>query len=133
MIQHETHFSVRYAETDQMKFVHHSNYIVWFDMGRIGLMESAGISYAGLEKQGFLLPVLEVGARYLKPARFGDELTIITIIPQIPRAKIKFEYQIYNDKEELLCSGFSLHSFMNRNDRAIKPPKEFLQKFKEYF
>ncbi len=133
MIQHETRFKVRYAETDQMKFVHHSNYIVWFEMGRIGLMDSAGISYAGLERQGYLLPVLEVGARYLKPARFGDELTMKTVIPQMPRAKIRFEYQIYNAKEELLCTGFSLHSFMNRDDRAIKPPKEFLLKLKDYF
>ncbi len=133
MIQYETRFNVRYAETDQMKFVHHSNYIVWFEMGRIGLMDSAGISYAGLEKQGYLMPVLEVGARYLRPARFGDELTMKTILPQAPGAKIKFEYQIFNAKEDLLCTGFSLHSFMNRNDRAIKPPKEFLLKFKEYF
>ncbi len=133
MIQHETRFNVRYAETDQMKFVHHSNYIIWFEMGRIGLMSSAGIFYADLERQGYLMPVLEVGARYQKPARFGDELTMKTVIPQIPRAKIKFEYQIFNAKEELLCSGFSLHSFMNRNDRAIKPPKEFLLKLKDYF
>lgn len=133
MIRHETRFTVRYAETDQMKFVHHSNYIVWFEMGRIGLMESAGIIYADLEKQGYLLPVLDVGARYMKPARFGDTLTMRTAIPLMPRAKIKFEYQIFNVKEELLCSGFSLHSFMNRNDRAIKPPREFLQKLKDYF
>ena len=133
MIRHETRLSVRYAETDQMKFVHHSNYIIWFEMGRIGLMESAGISYADLERQGYLLPVLETGARYLKPARFGDELTMKTVIPEMPRAKIKFEYQIFNAREELLCSGFSLHSFMNRDDRAIKPPKTFLQKLKDYF
>jgi len=133
MIRHETRLSARYAETDQMKFVHHSNYMVWFEMGRIGLMESAGISYADLERQGYLLPVLETGARYLKPARFGDELTMKTVIPEMPRAKIKFEYQIFNAREELLCSGFSLHSFMNRDDRAIKPPKTFLQKLKDYF
>ncbi len=133
MILHETRFSVRYAETDQMKFVHHSNYIVWFEMGRLALMESVGVSYVELERQGYLLPVLEAGARYLKPARFGDELTMKTAISERPRAKIKFKYQIFNAKEELLCSGFSMHSFMNRNDRAIKPPKVFLQKIKEFF
>ena len=133
MIQYETRFSVRYHETDQMKFVHHSNYIVWFEMGRIGLMDSVGISYAELENEGYLLPVLEAGARYLKPARFGDKLTMKTRIPEMPRAKIKFEYQIFNADKVLLCSGFSLHSFMNRNERAIKPPKIFFHKLKDFF
>ena len=133
MIEHDTTISVRYAETDQMKFAHHSNYIVWFEFGRIELMKSLGLSYASLEKQGYLLPVLEVNAKYRKPARFEDKLTIKSVIPQMPGAKIKFEYQVFNQYKELLCSGFSVHSFMNLKDRAIKPPKYFLQKIAEYF
>jgi len=133
MIEYETQVTVRYAETDQMKFAHHSNYIVWFELGRIGLMSSTGISYATLEREGYLLPVLEVGARYHKPARFNDLLTIKTIIADKPGAKIKFDYQVLNKQGNTLCTGFSLHSFMNKQDRAIKPPKMFLQKIQEYF
>lgn len=133
MIEHDTKVTVRYAETDQMKFAHHSNYIIWFEFGRIELMKSLGLSYASLEKQGYLLPVLEVNARYRKPARFEDELIVRSSIQQMPAAKVKFEYQVFNQEQELICSGFSLHSFMNLQDRAIKPPKPFLQKVAEYF
>ena len=133
MIQHKTNLTVRYAETDQMRFAHHSNYIVWFERGRIELMKHAGISYAQLEKDGYLLPVLEINARYLKPARFDQELTINTIIAEKPRAKVKFNYEVLNSDSEVLCTGFSLHSFMNKADRAIKPPREFLQKIQEHF
>lgn len=133
MIEYETQVTVRYAETDQMKFAHHSNYIVWFELGRIGLMSSAGISYAALESDGYLLPVLEVGVRYHKPARFNDLLTIKTTIADKPGAKVKFDYQVLNEQGSTLCTGFSLHSFMNKQDRAIKPPMMFLQKIREYF
>jgi acyl-CoA thioester hydrolase len=133
MIQHESSLTVRYAETDQMRFAHHANYIIWFERGRIGLMKHFGVSYAQLENDGYLMPVIEVGANYFKPARFDQQLTIRTSISEKPRAKVRFEYRVLNEAGELLCSGFSLHSFMNKQDRAIKPPKVFLQKIQDFF
>ena len=81
----------------------------------------------------YLRDGLEVNAKYRNPARFEDKLTIKSIIPKMPGAKVTFEYQVFNNKNELLCSGYSLHSFMNLQDRAIKPPKSFLKKIAEYF
>ncbi|MGD9487708.1 MAG: acyl-CoA thioesterase [Calditrichaceae bacterium] len=133
MIEHSSQLRVRYAETDQMKFVHHSNYIVWFEFGRTELLKAYGFSYAGLEKDGYLMPVLEVNARYLKPAKYDDLITIKTTIPFVPKARIGFEYQVFNEGNQLLCEGSSLHSFMNNGERAIKPPKNFLIKMKNYF
>lgn len=133
MIEGQTEVVVRYAETDQMKFAHHSNYIVWFEYGRIELMNQIGIPYDDLEKKGYLLPVLEVNAQYKKPARFNEHLIIKTIISEKPRAKLRIEYEVLNEQNEKICTGFSLHSFMNEKDRAIKPPKIFMEKIKDNF
>lgn len=133
MIEGRTEVVVRYAETDQMKFAHHANYIVWFEFGRIELMNQLGIPYNVLEAQGYLLPVLEVGAQYIRPARFNDRLIIKTFIREKPRAKLRIEYEIWNLQGQQICTGFSLHSFMNRKDRAIKPPKVFMEKIEDKF
>ena len=133
MIEGFTEIVVRYAETDQMKFAHHSNYIVWFEYGRIELLNELGVPYENLEKQGYLLPVLEVNAQYKHPARFNERLTIKTIIREKPRAKMRIEYEILNAQREIICTGFSLHSFMNHKDRAIKPPKVFMDKIEDRF
>jgi len=133
MIEGFTEIVVRYAETDQMKFAHHSNYIIWFEYGRIELLNEMGVPYDDLEKQGYLLPVLEVNAQYKRPARFNERLTIKTIIQEKPRAKMRIEYEVQNAQNEVICIGFSLHSFMNRNDRAIKPPKVFMKKIEDKF
>lgn len=133
MIEGSVNIIVRYAETDQMKFAHHSNYIIWFEYGRIELLNKLGVPYDELENQGYLLPVLEVNARYKRPARFNEQLTIKTIIREKPRAKMRIEYEVSNSRNEIICTGFSLHSFMNRNDRAIKPPKVFMEKIEDKF
>lgn len=133
MIEHSVEFRVRYAETDQMQFAHHSNYIIWFEMGRLGLMNSLGFAYDKLEDEGYLLPVIEVMANYIKPARFNNVCTLKTQIKEKPGAKLRFEYEVLNSDGVQLCKGHSLHSFMNKQDKAIKPPRPFLKKVQEYF
>jgi len=134
MIEHLAEVKVRYAETDQMKFAHHSSYIVWFELARIEWMHAQGIDYAELEKQGVLLPVLEVNARYIKPARFDDTLYIKCSLAELPRkARFRFDYEVTRSDGTSLSNGFSVHSFMNSEDRAIRPPKYFLEKLKPYF
>lgn len=131
MIEHTSTVYVRYAETDQMMFAHHSNYIVWFEYARIELMRSIGINYCEMEKNGTLLPVLEVKAAFKRPARFDDELKITARIPDLPRSRMKFEYQIFNKQGEFLCDGYSLHAFMNTKYRAVKPPAVFIDTLKK--
>ena len=131
MIEHTSEIRVRYAETDQMRFAHHSHYITWFELARINLLREIGISYADLEQEGYLMPVLEVSARFHRPAHFDDRVFIKAFIEEIPRAKLFFKYEVRNEVGELLCEGHSLHSFMNRKERAIKPPRQFLKRIKE--
>ncbi len=133
MIEQTVDILVRYAETDQMQFAHHSNYIIWFEHGRIQLLKKLGFPYAELEKEGYLIPVLEVQAQFLKYAVFDETLRLTTIIPKLPGAKQLFKYEVYNLQNELICTGSSLHSFMNKEHKAIRPPRNLIKKLKPYF
>ncbi len=127
MIDCTVEFRVRYAETDQMKFAHHSAYIVWFEMARIELLRKYGLPYAQMEKDGVLLPVLEVQARFFKPAFFDDLLKIQARFAEFKKARFRIDYQVYRE-QQLICEGYSLHTFMNAQGRPIRPPQFFLQK-----
>jgi acyl-CoA thioester hydrolase len=133
MIEHTVDILVRYAETDQMQFAHHSNYIIWFEHGRIQLLKKLGFPYAELEKEGYLIPVLEVHAHFSKYALFDESLKLKTKITRLPSAKQFFEYEVTNSKGELICTGSSVHTFMNKNNKAIRPPRKLVQKLKPYF
>jgi len=133
MIEHQTQLRVRYAETDQMQFAHHSSYIIWFEYARIELMRWLGINYAQMERDGYLLPVLEVKAQFHRAAHFDEPLALKTFIRRKPRAKLLFDYEIIDETGRLLCSGYSLHTFMNAKGRAVKPPKFFMEALRRYF
>ena len=133
MISCDTEIVVRYAETDQMQFAHHANYIIWFEHGRIRWLKKLGFSYAEMENKGYLIPVLEVKANFFKYALFDEVLKIRTILRNMPKAKICFEYEVFNEKNEMICSGSSLHVFMNKKRKAIKPPRELISKIKSLF
>ena len=125
-------FRVRYAETDKMGIAHHSSYVLWFEMARIELMRSICLSYAQLEKDGYLMPVLEINVQYKKAVTFDQLLNITASINQKPKARLKYNYQISNG-DEIICEGYSIHGYMNLEYKAIKPPKLFLNKMNEYF
>ena len=133
MIEDTCEIYVRYAETDQMQFAHHSNYVVWFEHGRIQLLKKYDFSYAELEEKGYLMPVLELHINFFKYACFDDKLLLKTVMPAAPTAKQKFRYEIHNENNEIICTGSSLHTFMSKENKAIKPPRELITKFKTYF
>lgn len=134
MITNRLEFRVRYAETDQMGFAHHSRYLEWFECGRSNMMRQLGYPYALMEEEGVLLPLIEAGCHYHLPARYDELLTIVTELRSIPRAKLRLDYQVLrSDDEQLLADGFTVHAFMNRNGRAIKPAKKFLHIVEPYF
>ncbi|RLD16111.1 acyl-CoA thioesterase [candidate division KSB1 bacterium] len=126
-MEHSVKLRVRYAETDQMKFAHHSVYVVWFEMARIELMRMFGLNYAQMEKDGFLLPVLEIGVKYYKPAFFDDELQIIAGFAGFEKARFRINYRVKRDSV-LISEGYSVHAFMNTQGRPIKPPEFFRKK-----
>ncbi|MBN1501369.1 MAG: acyl-CoA thioesterase [Spirochaetes bacterium] len=110
---------VRYAETDQMGFVHHSNHIIWFEIARMKLFQDNGIDIKKIEEEGLLLPVLSVEAKYISPAFYGDELNINAYFMSSTNVRIKIQYEIVNDSGKKICSGNSEHAFISRNSRNL--------------
>ncbi len=80
MFVHETKLRVRYGETDQMGVVYYGNYALYYEVGRVEALRSIGMTYKGLEESGVMMPVAEVTSKYIRPAKYDDELTIRTII-----------------------------------------------------
>jgi len=124
MIQSTSTISVRYSETDMMGIVYHANYLPWLEIGRTDLLRKNDLPYAELEKEGYLLPVLEVSVKYRRPARYDDLLTVNTLISEMPVIRIQIAYEVLRG-EELLATASSSHAFMNRQGQPLKPPPHF--------
>ena len=132
MIQSRVQITVRYAETDMMGVVYHGSYLPWFEIGRTTLLKENGLSYKDLEAAGYLLPVLEVAVKYLKPALYDDVVTIITTLAEKPVLRIHLSYEVRRG-EELLATGQSVHAFVDRDGRPVRPPPYFTKRMNELF
>ncbi len=120
---------VRYAETDQMGVVYHGNYAQYFEMGRVEWLRNLGVSYKWMEENGVMLPVVALNMNYKKPARYDDLLTVKTIFKSQTSVKIEFDYEIYNEKNELLTTGYSLLVFVDmKTGKPTVPPKYVMEK-----
>ena len=132
MIESRTEIVVRYAETDMMGIVYHGSYLPWFEVGRTTLLKECGLPYRELEKQGYRLPVIEIGAKYFRPALYDDTITVITRLKDKPLMRIRLDYEVKRG-DELLVTGFSLHGFINHSGEPVRPPRLFTEKMREYF
>jgi acyl-CoA thioester hydrolase len=134
MISNQTKIRVRYGETDQMGYVYYGNYAQFFEVGRVEWLRDLGISYKSLEESGIMLPVIQLNINYIKPAKYDDLLTIKTILHKKPLVKIEFDFEITNEKEELLTTGFTRLVFMDMNkNKPIKAPKYLLDQIYAQF
>ena len=109
----ELELAVRYYETDQMGIVHHSNYIRYFECGRSDMMQKNGLPIEVIEKEGVMLPVISVEARYKMPAKMGDTIRIVSRIDKVPLAKLEVKTDIFNQDGILLCSGKVVLGFID--------------------
>lgn len=126
----ETRTRVRYKETDQMGIAHHSNYIVWFEMGRTDLCRATGITYAEIERRGFLLVVVEIGCRYRAPFRYDDEVVIRTRVGEAGSRMFQFEYELSSAEGDVRATGFSRHVWVDRETRKpVKADADVLRAF----
>jgi len=117
---------VRYGETDQMGVVHHSNYLRYFEVARLEWLSALGVSYASMEKEGLIMPVIDVKVTYKTTALFDDSLTIYIFLSELPRVKIIFSYEIKNQKGEIVCTGETTLAFLNAKTRKpVRCPEEF--------
>lgn len=141
---HQHILRVHYKDTDQMGVVHHGNYVSWFETGRTEMMRDAGITYRDMEKQGFILPVLEVDVKYRKPAHYDDCVAIYTRISNYSPVRLQFEYEVRKMSEtnqsdrkndaasswkeneltgELLATGTTLHMWLNEQWKPARIDK----------
>ena len=127
---HTTHtLRVRYAETDPMKYVYYGHYATYLEVARVELFRTLGIPYDDIEKQGIWLPVSEFSIKYLKPARYDQNLEIHTFIKKIPGVRIEFEYEIYNDSKEKITEAKTTLFFLDsQKNKVVKCPDFLMNK-----
>lgn len=129
----ESRLRVRYCETDAMGIAHHAEYLAWYEVGRTdwirrGSTPSEERSYLRLEQAGWFLPVVEVGSRHHAPARYDDELRVVTRLSEATRARMGFEYDVSRAADGLLLAqGRTLHAFAGRDGRARRFPAQALE------
>jgi acyl-CoA thioester hydrolase len=117
----EARLRVRYAETEKMGVVYNSNYLIWFEIGRVELMRELGHSYREMEEDGYLLPVAEVTCRFKGSAAYDDQIVIHTNILKLRRSLIQFGYQVFRESDnKLSATGASAHLVVDR-DKRRKP------------
>lgn len=134
MYKTETKIRVRYAETDRMGYVYYGNYATYFEVARVEALRELGFSYRKLEDSGILLPVLDFTIRYRRPAFYDDELTIRTTIPELPGARIKFDYEVLNAAGELITVASTTLVFIQKETgKPTAIPDEILAAWKKYF
>jgi len=129
MISDKIQFRVRYGETDQMSYVYHGNYAAYFEMGRTEWLRKLGISYKNMEEDGIMLPVISLNTNYIKPAKYDDVLTLKTTLSKSPTARIEFEFELYNENEELLTTAIATLVFVNmETNRPTRIPNYIMDK-----
>ena len=134
MYTYSTKIRVRYSETDKMGFVYNGNYAQYYEVGRVEMLRSLGLTYSGMEESGIKMPVLELHCKYLKPALYDEEITVNVIMEKMPGIRIHFRYELFNEKQELINTGETLLVFVNMNtNRPCLPSQEFLDKLKPFF
>ncbi len=120
--------TVRYAETDRMGIVHHSNYPVWFEVGRTEYIKQNGISYSEVEKQGILLPLLELKCKFINSSTYEDKIIVRTSIKSYTKTRLNFYYEVFKESnmDTPITTGETIHVWTNTNLKPIN-----LQKYNE--
>ncbi len=125
MSVHRHRFRVRYGETDQMGYVHHSVFLLYFEEGRTGLMRDLGCSYAEMERRGHILPVAEASMRFRTPARYDEELITETRVGEVSGARVRFDYRVLHAADgSLAAEGRTVLASCGADGRPRRLPPE---------
>jgi acyl-CoA thioester hydrolase len=134
MYQHKTKTRVLYADTDLMGYVYYGNYPKFYEIGRTEMVRELGIPYAELEKRGVMMPVRDMQCNYIKPTHYDQVLTIQTSVKELPKARMKFYYEIFNEEGELVHTGETTLIFLDmKTNRPVRAPQLLLDKLRPYF
>ncbi|MDO6758592.1 acyl-CoA thioesterase [Tamlana sp. 2_MG-2023] len=129
-IEHTSQVRVRFVETDPLGIVWHGNYIQYFEDGRESFGRKHGISYLNQKDHGFATPIVKSSTDHKRPLRYGDVATIKTIYVDNPAAKMIFRYEVYNQDEDLVCTGETVQVFVDdigRGELSLNIPEFFLE------
>ena len=128
----ETRLRVRYAETDQMGIVYHSNHLIWFEVGRVELMRQMGFSYRDLEREdGRFIAVAEVKCRYRAPVYYDEEILIRTRLKNVRESVVVFGYELVRaDTQALLAEGETTHIVTDSKMKVAALPEKYLKAFR---
>jgi len=134
MFTHITRIRVGYTDTDQMGFLHHSKYVVFCETARIEAMRALGTCYKEIEDMGIFMPVISMNFKFIRPAFYDDLLTVKTILRDVPKARMKFEYEFYNEPGMMINSAEVTLTFINSKTRKpCFPPNVLIESLKTYF
>ena len=121
----------RYAETDQMGVVYYGNYPQYLELGRVEWLRSIGFTYKAMEEEGIMMPVVSLQIQYKKPALYDELITIRTKLKELPSTKIEFDYEILNEKGELLSTANTVLVFVDaKTFRPLRCPEKVLKLIK---
>jgi acyl-CoA thioester hydrolase len=121
-----TRVRVRYAETDRMGVVYYANYLVWFEVARTEWLRDSGWTYRQLESDGISLPVIEAHCEYRQPARYDDELDILTRATLLTPVRIRFDYEVQRGPD-VAAVGHTIHAALNGSGRPCRLPARVLE------
>lgn len=135
MFTSQTSFRVRYADTDKMGVVYHSNYIEYFEVARTESIRSLGFTYADMEAMGIIMPVIEVHCKYIRPATYDDLITVTADLHEMPTGhRITFHQEAFNEKKELLTKGHVVLYFMDSKTMQRRSmPEELRVRLADFF
>ncbi len=134
MYTNKVEIRVRYAETDQMGYVYYGNYATYLEVARVETIRSFGISYKALEEMGVMMPVLEYKTKFIRPAKYDDLLTIVVVIKTLPNVRFTFDYEIYNEQNQLLNVSETTLVFVDATTMKPTPaPQNVISALKEFF
>ncbi len=129
---HVSRLRVRYAETDQMGVVYYANYLIWMEVGRVELVRALGVDYKELEHtEGLYLSVVEANCRYIRPARFDQEIAVETRITEANSRMVAFGYRVLSlNPDRVLAKGTTRHMWLNREFRPTRLPVQYQAKLR---
>ena len=129
---HETRLRVRYAETDQMGVVYHSNHLIWFEVGRVELMRQMGFSYRDMEREdGRFIAVAEVKCRYRAPVYYDEEIVVRTRLKTVRESVVVFSYELVRESSKmLLAEGETTHIVTDSKMKVAALPEKYLTAFR---
>ncbi len=135
MFSHDvTNIRVRYYDTDQMGIVYYGNYARFYEIGRVEAMRQLGLNYKDIEERGIQMPVYDLNSRFIRPAKYDDLLTIRVRIPQLPKTRFMFDYEIFNQHGHLLNTGQTTLVFVRADTgRPCSAPAELVEAAKPFF